>query len=159
MYYDIRFMDPDGRKESDYEISDWELAQYNNWRARFQDGSAQRMLAGATGSEVRVYDAESGEQLATYPFEGGFLNDLTATPEAVYVSDSFVPQVAVVPLGEDGALPAPEEAFVLPISGDLEYGEDFNANGIVATDGERIYTANANSDGKPWTLPSGTPER
>lgn len=98
------------------------------------DDYGRLWAAGATGSEVRVYDAESGEQLATYPFEGGFLNDLTATPEAVYVSDSFVPQVAVIPLGDDGALPAPEETSSLPISGDLEYGEGFNANGIVATD-------------------------
>ena len=73
------------------------------------DDYGRLWAAGATGSEVRVYDAESGELLATFPFEGGFLNDLTATPEAVYISDSFVPQVAVVPLGEDGALPAPEE--------------------------------------------------
>ena len=98
------------------------------------DDYGRLWAAGATGAEVRVYDAESGELLATYPFEGGFLNDLTATPDGVYISDSFVPQVAVVPLGEDGALPAPEETSALPISGDLEYGEGFNANGIVATD-------------------------
>jgi len=98
------------------------------------DDYGRLWAAGATGAEVRVYEAESGELLATYPFEGGFLNDLTATPDGVYISDSFVPQVAVVPLGEDGALPAPEETSALPISGDLEYGEGFNANGIVATD-------------------------
>ncbi len=82
---------------------------------------------------MRAYDAATGELLESYPFQAGFLNDVAVTPEAVYVSDSFVPQVAVVPLGEDGALAAPEEAFVLPISGDLEYGDGFNANGIVAT--------------------------
>jgi outer membrane protein assembly factor BamB len=88
--------------------------------------------AGANGGEVRAYDAETGELLATYPFEAGFLNDVVATDDAVYVSDSFVPQVAVIPLGEDGALADPADAYVLPISGDLEYGEGFNANGIVA---------------------------
>lgn len=98
------------------------------------DEAGRLWAAGATGGEVRAYDAETGELLATYPFEAGFLNDAVVTPEAVYISDSFVPQVAVVPLGEDGALPAPEEAFVLPISGDLTYGEGFNANGIAATD-------------------------
>ena len=40
-----------------------------------------------------------------------------------------MPQVLVVPLGEDGSLPAPDEVEVLPISGDLEYGEGFNVNG------------------------------
>lgn len=88
--------------------------------------------AGVNGGEVRAYDAETGALLATYPFESGFLNDVVATDEAVYVSDSFVPQVAVIPLGEEGALPDPADTFVLPISGDLEYGEGFNANGIVA---------------------------
>ena len=64
----------------------------------------------ATGGEVRVYDSESGELLATYPFEAGFLNDVVVTPDAVYVTDSFMPQLVVVPLGEDGALPALDEA-------------------------------------------------
>jgi sugar lactone lactonase YvrE len=98
------------------------------------DEAGRLWAAGATGGEVRVHDAETGELLETYPFQAGFLNDLVVTPEAVYISDSFVPQVAVIPLGEEGALPAPEEAFVLPISGDLSYGEGFNANGIAATD-------------------------
>ena len=45
-----------------------------------------------------------------------------------------MPQVLVVPLGDDGALPAPDDAFAVPIAGDLEYGEGFNVNGIVAAD-------------------------
>lgn len=98
------------------------------------DEAGRLWAAGATGGEVRAYDAETGELLETYPFQAGFLNDAVVTADAVYISDSFVPQVAVVPLGEDGTLPAPEEAFVLPISGDLTYGEGFNANGIAATD-------------------------
>lgn len=98
------------------------------------DQAGRLWAAGATGGEVRAYDAGSGELLETYPFQAGFLNDAVVTPEAVYISDSFLPQVAVVPLGEDGALPAPEESFVLPISGDLVYTEGtFNANGIAAT--------------------------
>lgn len=96
------------------------------------DGAGRLWTAGATTGEVRAYDAASGELLASYPFESGFLNDVAVTQDAVYVSDSFVPQVAVIPLGEDGALPDPADAFTLPISGDLEYGEGFNANGIVA---------------------------
>lgn len=98
------------------------------------DEAGRLWAAGASGGEVRAHDAETGELLETYPFAGGFLNDAVVTPEAVYISDSFVPQVAVIPLGEDGSLPAPEEAFVLPISGDLVYGEGFNANGIAATE-------------------------
>ena len=89
--------------------------------------------AGANSGEVRAYDSGTGELLASYPFEAGFLNDLAATPEAIYITDSFVPQLLVIPLAEDGALPEPGQTQVLPISGDLEYGEGFNVNGIVAT--------------------------
>ena len=97
------------------------------------DEAGRLWTAGATTGEVRAYDAATGELLEAYPFEAGFLNDVAVTPEAVYISDSFVPQVAVVPIGDDGALAAPDEAFVVPITGDLQYGEGFNANGIVAT--------------------------
>lgn len=97
------------------------------------DEAGRLWTAGATTGEVRAYDAGTGELLEAYPFEAGFLNDVAVTPEAVYISDSFVPQIAVVPIGDDGALVAPDEGFVLPITGDLQYGEGFNANGIVAT--------------------------
>lgn len=97
------------------------------------DEAGRLWTAGATTGEVRAYDAGTGELLEAYPFEAGFLNDVAVTPEAVYISDSFVPQIAVVPIGDDGALVAPDEAFVVPITGDLQYGEGFNANGIVAT--------------------------
>jgi hypothetical protein len=96
------------------------------------EANGRLWVAGGNTGEVRVYAADGAELLETYRFEAGFLNDLVATPEAVYITDSFMPQILVVPLGEDGSLPAPEQARALPISGDLEYGEGFNANGIVA---------------------------
>jgi hypothetical protein len=90
--------------------------------------------AGGPTGQVRAYDSTTGELLETYHFEAGFLNDVAVTPEAVYITDSFMPQVLVVPLGEDGGLARPEDAFAVPISGELEYGEGFNLNGIVATE-------------------------
>jgi hypothetical protein len=90
-------------------------------------------VAGGDTGEVRAYAADSGELLATYTFEGGFLNDLVATPEAVFVTDSNVQQLGVIPIGADGALPDPSAASSLPLTGDLVYQEDaFNVNGIVA---------------------------
>ncbi len=99
------------------------------------DAYGRLWAAGAPTGEVRAYDAATGELLATYAFESGFLNDVAATPDAIYVTDSFLPQVLVIPLGDDGALPDPEAGSVLPISGDLVYGEGFNLNGIVAAPG------------------------
>lgn len=97
------------------------------------DAYGRLWAAGAPTGEVRAYDAASGELLASYAFESGFLNDLVATEDAVYVTDSFMPQVLVIPLGDDGALPAPDATAVLPISGELQYGDGFNVNGIVST--------------------------
>jgi hypothetical protein len=97
------------------------------------DAYGRLWAAGAPTGEVRAYDAATGELLETYAFQGGFLNDVAATADAVYVTDSFVPQVLVIPLGADGELPAPSTVMALPISGDLVYGEGFNVNGIVAT--------------------------
>lgn len=65
--------------------------------------------------------------------DSGFLNDLVATPEAVYVTDSFVPQLIVIPLEADGSLDD-AEASAVPIVGDLSYGDGFNVNGIVSGD-------------------------
>lgn len=101
------------------------------------ESAANRIwVAGAGTGQVRAYDATSGALLATYPFAGtGFLNDLVATEGAIYVTDSNVQQLLVIPLGADGSLPAPAATFSLPLSGDIVYGEGFNANGIVASDG------------------------
>jgi sugar lactone lactonase YvrE len=98
------------------------------------DDAGHLWAAGGPTGEVRAYDATSGELLETYAFEAGFLNDVAVTADAAYVTDSFLPQVLVVPIGEDGSLAAPEDAYALPIGGELEYGDGFNVNGIVATD-------------------------
>jgi hypothetical protein len=90
-------------------------------------------VAGGPTGEVRAYDSEDGQLLASYPFEAGFLNDLVATPEAVYVTDSIMPQIIVIPLGVDGALPEPDATMILPLGDDLRYDEGFNVNGIVST--------------------------
>ena len=88
-------------------------------------------VAGATTHEVRAYDGSTGALLATYTFGGGFLNDLIATKDAVYITDSNSRQLDVVPFGKGGALPPPSGAFVLPLTGDFVLQAGFNANGIV----------------------------
>jgi len=86
--------------------------------------------AGGPSGQVRAYDAETGELVRTYTVPGsGFLNDVTVTQDAVYVTDSVVQRLVVVPFGPDGSLP--ETATTLPITGDFVYGAGFNANGIV----------------------------
>ncbi|WP_090033247.1 hypothetical protein [Cellulomonas marina] len=105
----------------------------------YEAGRDRLWMAGGASGEVRAYDASSGELLALYSFPGaGFLNDVAITDGTVYVTDSVVPQLAVVPLGAGGALPDEGAATTLPLTGDLVYVDGFNANGIVATPEGRL---------------------
>jgi hypothetical protein len=93
-------------------------------------------VAGATTGTVRVYDALSADLLQTYTFSGtGFLNDLDITRNAVYITDSQNPQLAVIPLGRFGRLPDPSVVRLMPLTGDFQMQPGFNANGIAARGG------------------------
>jgi hypothetical protein len=140
------------------------LADGAIWRGDFRSGSGAVFVPGVPGrvsggiayeqrrnrlwvagggpalggeGDVRVYDASSGALLARYePPGAGLLNDVAITHDAVYVTDSFVAQLAVIPLPADGSLP--RRAATLPVTGDLVQTEGFNLNGIVAKDGVLI---------------------
>ena len=101
----------------------------------YERGRHRIWAAGGATSEVRAYDARSGALLQTYHLTTGFLNDVVVTRRAVYVTDSNLQQLIVVPLGRHGRLPDPSAAFVLPLTGDIQYEAGFNANGIVASRG------------------------
>lgn len=94
-------------------------------------------VAGGPTGEVRVYNATSGRLLETYSFDPVvFLNDLVVTRDAVYVTDSGIQQLNVIPLGRRGSLPDPSDVDTLPLSGDIAFVPmQFNANGIVAKNG------------------------
>ena len=85
------------------------------------------VAGGATG-EVRVYDAATGDLVATWTVEGaGFLNDVTLTADAAYVTDSTAQTLVVIPTatGDQGAEPE-----LLTLTGDFQVGPGFNLNGI-----------------------------
>ena len=98
----------------------------------YEAGADRLWVAGGDSGEVRVYDASSGEHLATYSFTAGFVNDVVVTRDAAYATDSGIQQLLVVPITSDGSLSDPADAFALPITGDLVYEAGFNANGIEA---------------------------
>lgn len=90
-------------------------------------------VAGGDSGEIRAQSAASGRVLATYtaPGEPGFVNDLVVTRRAVYASDSVNQRLVVVPL--DGRkVPSSGPAESLPLTGDIEYVDGFNGNGVVA---------------------------
>jgi hypothetical protein len=96
----------------------------------YEDAHDRLWVAGGNNHTVRVYDATSGELLETYTFESGFINDVVATEDAVYATDSNIQQLIVIPLGANGELPAPGDATTIELGGEIEYAAGFNANGI-----------------------------
>jgi hypothetical protein len=106
----------------------------------YQASTGILWAAGGPTGTVSAYDAATGDLLGSWQFDAGFLNDLVATPDAVYVTDSLIPQLVVIPLGAGGSLPAADGGITVPLdpAGDLQYITGFNANGIVSAQGELI---------------------
>jgi hypothetical protein len=91
--------------------------------------------------DVRVYDASSGDLLATFvpPGDVGFLNDVAIMHDAVYVTDSFIAQLVKIPLPADGSLPAEDSVTLLPVTGDFVQAPGVaNLNGIIYKSGVLI---------------------
>jgi streptogramin lyase len=106
-------------------------------------GGGPSLAAGA--GDVRVYDASSGELLRTFKIPAPadptvrFLNDVAVTRDAVYVTDSFNPQLVVIPLPANGSLPGDNAATLLNVTGDfVQTTPGANLNGIVAKNGALV---------------------
>jgi hypothetical protein len=114
---------------------------------KYADG--RLYVAGGPFGTGYVYDARSGADVATYDFDGGFVNDVTVTHRAAYFTDSQKPVLYVVPR-RGGA------ASTLPLSGDWEQVTGFNANGIAATpDGRTLIVVNSTT-GKLYAVDART---
>jgi sugar lactone lactonase YvrE len=123
------------------------------------EADADRLwVAGGPTGQVRVYDAASGDLLETYVFSpAGFLNDLVVTDDAVYVTDSQIQQLDVIPLGPGDALPDPADVETLPLTGEIAFvPNQFNANGIVAF-GDWLIVVQSNT-GQLWRVDPTTGE-
>lgn len=96
------------------------------------------VVNGDVGGGARVIDARSGEVLASYSFNdaAALVNDVVATDDAVWFTDSINPVLYKLPLGEDGELPAPDDFEVLPLTGEFDYDDfasNIDGNGIEVT--------------------------
>ncbi|MEA2025838.1 MAG: superoxide dismutase, partial [Chloroflexota bacterium] len=94
------------------------------------DGDEIWAAGGRTG-KVRAYSMD-GDGPTTWTTEDGFgfYNDIAATEDGVYLTDSFVPQLEVMPPPVTGRANFWRD---VPLSGDLEYVDGaFNVNGIVS---------------------------
>jgi hypothetical protein len=98
----------------------------------------QLWVAGGPTGQAYVYDASSGENLATYQFSdpedgGTFVNDVAVTLSGAYFTDSYRPVLYRVPLSIGAELPDEDQVEEIELTGDYEFVEGaFNANGIDA---------------------------
>lgn len=102
--------------------------------------------AGGPDHSAYVFDADSGELVRTYTFDGaGFVNDVIVTRQAAYFTDSFEPVLYRVELGPGGRLLGRGAVETIPLSGEFEsVPGEFNANGIEATpNGKSLIVVNS----------------
>jgi sugar lactone lactonase YvrE len=107
-------------------------------------------VSGGPSKGIYVYDANTGADLRSYSLpDAGFINDVVLTRNAAYFTDSLVQQLYRVPIGEGGRL---GEVQRLPITGDLDFVDGFNANGIeAARQGQTLIVVQSNL-GKLYTV-------
>jgi sugar lactone lactonase YvrE len=113
------------------------------------DDLGRLFVSGGTGGDARVVDSGTGEVLATYQLSTAadrFVNDSLVTDDTVWFTDSRSARLFGLPLGPDGALPAPEDVVTLPLGGEwVQPAVGVNgANGLTETpDGEALLVVNA----------------
>ena len=105
----------------------------------FDRRSGYLFVAGGPTGTATVYDTRRGELVAQYQLaeQPAFINDVIVTSRAAYFTNSLQPVFYRVPLGPAGQLPAASEVESIPLAGDFEQVEGFNANGIEAAQNGR----------------------
>ncbi|MGW4324354.1 SMP-30/gluconolactonase/LRE family protein [Nocardia sp. NPDC004573] len=101
------------------------------------DHRARLFVAGGTGGDARVVDADTGTVLVRYQLgtpPDTFVNDVVLTPTGAWFTDSRAPVLYHLPIGDDGVLPPPPAVVRRPLTGDIRHEPGaINANGIVRT--------------------------
>lgn len=99
------------------------------------DQRGRLFVAGGGAGDARVVDTATGEVTASWQFTTGatFVNDVTVTGDAAWFTDSSNAVLYRVPVGRAGALPGPDGFETVPLTGDFELVDGFNANGVTET--------------------------
>jgi hypothetical protein len=99
-------------------------------------------VAGGASKGIYVYDAHDGSDVASFAIpDAGFVNDVVLTRGAAYFTDSQVQRLYRVSIHKDGSVGSLE---IVPITGDFQYTEGFNANGIEAA-GRKLIAVKSNT--------------
>jgi hypothetical protein len=118
------------------------------------DARGRLFVAGGPTGQAFVYDAHSGRPLASYQLASGasFINDVVVTRTAAWFTDSLSAVLYRVPLGRDGGLPGQQDVTALPLSGDFQLQDGFNANGIDDARGGRVLVIVQTNTGLLFTV-------
>jgi sugar lactone lactonase YvrE len=103
------------------------------------DNRGHLFVAGGPSGAGRVIDVGTGDIIQTYQFTAAptFINDVVLTRTVAWFTDSMRAQLYGVPLGPGGTLGDPRDVITLPLTGDWEQQDGFNANGIAETPDRR----------------------
>jgi sugar lactone lactonase YvrE len=119
------------------------------------DDRGRLWVAGGASGSGYVFDATTGEQLATFAFGGSptFVNDVIVTQDAAWFTESRRPVIYRVDLAPDGTIGA---VTTIDLTGEIEFVAGFNLNGIAATpDGSTLIVVNSTT-GKLYTIDTDT---
>jgi hypothetical protein len=98
------------------------------------DNQGRLFVAGGQSGTGRVIDIDTCDS-QDYTFASGqtFINDVVLTRDFAWFTDSMQPQLYGVPLGPGGSPGDPADVVSLPLIGEWEQADGFNANGIAET--------------------------
>jgi len=112
------------------------------------DGRGRIIVAGGGTGKAFVYDAATGQDLASYTLtlaNPTFINDVVLTPDAAWFTDSRNPVLYRVPLPPDGSVAGQETVSTLALSGDFQNVAGVNnLNGIAFT-GQLLIAVQSNT--------------
>ena len=108
-------------------------------------------VSGAGTGNAYVYDAKTGDELASYAFATAptFINDVVVTRDAAWFTDSQKPVLYRVSLGPGGE---PGAFTTVPLTGDYVHQPGFNVNGIDARPNGKTLVIVQSATGKLFTV-------
>jgi hypothetical protein len=107
-------------------------------------------VSGGASKGIYVYDSHTGEDVASYSIpDAGFVNDVILTRRAAYFTDSQVQRLYRVPISRHGEL---GDLEIVPITGEFQFVEGFNANGIEALRNGRTLIVVQSATGKLFAV-------
>ena len=112
------------------------------------DGRGRILVAGGVTGKAFVYDAVTGQEVATYTLTQAtptFINDVVLTADAAWFTDSRNPVLYRVPIPADGSIAAQEAVSTLTLSGDFQFVTGVNNLNGIASSGPLLIAVQSNT--------------